>query len=95
MALQIKAYPEEYNELAAEMEALRSSITSSLDEVNAHIAQKVSKTGPLYSQTMSAKITNLLACLRLDFHAQNASNMELMAKHLCGFTAGLDFSDKA
>jgi hypothetical protein len=95
MSSTIKAYPDEYNELKAEMEKLHKSITLSLDNVNSQITQMTSVTGPFYSNRISPKIQMLMSLLRAHLHATNTIYMQIMLTCLTGFTNGLNSRDKA
>ena len=95
MASQIKAYPEEYNELKSELDKLHKSITASLSDVNSRIGQMTSAAGPLYSVAMSAKMSPLLFLLRTDLHVPATTNTSLLSKYLLNFANGLNSRDKA
>ena len=59
MAGEIKAYPEEYIGLKTDMDTLRGSITTALDDINTKLLYLVSSDGPFYSKAMSKKVINV------------------------------------
>jgi hypothetical protein len=92
---QIKAYPEEYNELKAEMDKLRDSITVTLTDVNSRLLQMTSVTGPFYSNKISSKLSGLLFMLRAYLDYPHKENMVAVGKCLKGFADELSANDKA
>ena len=94
MASELKAYPEEYNDLKAELDTLNKSVGTMLTDVNTKLLNLVSSNGPFYSKDVSAKLTGLLKAIKQDLHNTNDIDQALLDKYLCGFTSGLDFYDK-
>jgi len=94
MASELKAYPEEYNELKTELDTLNASVKTMLTDINTKLLKMVSSTGPFYSKDVSAKLTGLLKAIKQDLHTPNDINCVLLDKYLCAFTNGLDFHDK-
>lgn len=94
MASELKAYPEEYNDLKSELDTLNESVGTMLTDINTKLLNLVSSNGPFYSKDVSAKLTGLLNAIKQDLHTPNDIACVLLDKYLCGFTSGLDFHDK-